>query len=166
MHDEVSGVTLPVGSQWPPSKLPAAEINTWSQAGHNWVLSVWKMLFGKVHRNLDFLSSNYTIMPQGPPGCSENQWTYQSHLLLRVLGSPSTNEHSQCTQWDPGGLEEWLLLSQRWAGAEHQPLKDACGPLMGKYCSDQWQKLLQMWRTLFRQMREPSNYFHSKVGNE
>jgi len=44
--------------------------------------------------------------------CSENQWTYQSHLLLRVLGSPSTNEHSQCTKWDPGGLEERLLLTE------------------------------------------------------
>ena len=52
--------------------------------------------------------------------CSENQWTYQSHLLLRVLGSPSTNEHSQCTKWDPGGLEERLLLTEvswRWTSA-------------------------------------------------
>lgn len=53
----------PLGFLW-------SKLGTWSQGTTEYFL-VWKILFGKVHRNLDFLSSNYITMPQVPAGCAQ-----------------------------------------------------------------------------------------------
>lgn len=83
MHDEVSGVRLYQPRVWPPSRLPAAEVKHMVTGRTQLkVLSCLENAFGKVHRNLDFLSSNYTIMPQGPPGCAQRINGPTSHCFL------------------------------------------------------------------------------------
>lgn len=124
------------------------------------------MLFGKVHRNLDFLSSNYTIMPQVPPECTQringpirliyffgSQGLLPQMSILSALNETLEDQKNDC-------------FSPRWSRGEYHPLEDASGPLTGKHCSDRGRRRSKCKEHYSKQTREPSNYFHSKVGNE
>lgn len=127
---------------------------------------VYKLLFAKEQRKLDFLRSNYIIMPQVPPGYTQRINGPTS--LIYFLGSQGLLPQMSIPSALNETLEDWKndCFSQRWAWGDCQPLGDALGHWLGNTAVTQAEGSPNAKNITPGKQGKPSNYFHSKVGNE